>query len=184
MKGRLFYIVGASGVGKDSLIQYARNHLIEGDEVVFAHRYITRAPGAQGENHIALSESEFASRESHGLFALAWQSHGHRYGVGVEIDEWLERALTVVVSGSRSYMPVARERYPDMTLVWISAEPQVLAARLERRGRESGNEISERLARNERLDVLPPAEALQISNEGPLESAGRRFVEMLSRTRA
>ncbi len=55
MHGRLFYVVGASGAGKDSLIEYARNALGSRDAVVFAHRYITRPPTARGENHVALS---------------------------------------------------------------------------------------------------------------------------------
>lgn len=181
IKGRLFYIVGASGVGKDSLIQYARTRLVDADDVVFAHRYITRAADGRGENHVALSEPEFMLRERRGLFALAWRSHGYHYGVGIEIDYWLEQALTVVVNGSRSYMPVARERYPHMSVAWISAHPEVLAERLERRGRESDSEISQRLERNERLDVGPPGDALQISNDGHLESAGSRLVELLSR---
>jgi ribose 1,5-bisphosphokinase len=180
MKGRLFYIVGASGAGKDSLIRYARNKLGVHDAVVFAHRYITRAPDAGGENHVALSASEFTLRERNGLFALAWQSHGYHYGVGIEIDQWLERSLDVVVNGSRGYLAVARARYAELSVVWINAKPQVLAARLQRRGRESGSQIIGRLARAARPAVSPPPDALQISNDGPLEQAGDRLVAMLA----
>jgi ribose 1,5-bisphosphokinase len=179
MKGRLFYIVGASGVGKDSLIQYARERLADDDSVLFAHRYITRAMSAKGENHIALTEREFALRERNGLFALAWRSHGFRYGVGVEIDLWIERACTVVVSGSREFLPQARARYPDISVVWVSARPQVLATRLRGRGRESGNEMIERLARNSRVKAAPPADALHIRNEGSIERAGSELFDVL-----
>jgi ribose 1,5-bisphosphokinase len=177
--GRLFYVVGASGVGKDSLIRYARDALGDAHAVVFAHRYITRAPKAGGENHVALTEAEFALRKRRGLFAMAWQSHGYHYGVGIEIDGWLGTGLAAVVNGSRSYIPAARDRYPDMKIVWVSAKPQVLAARLEHRGRESRNEISERLERTHRLGLEPPSGALHISNEGTIESAGAELVELL-----
>jgi ribose 1,5-bisphosphokinase len=180
MEGRLFYVVGASGVGKDSLIQYARDALGKRHPVVFAHRYITRPPRPQGENHIALTEPEFVLRKRRGLFAMTWASHGYRYAVGLEIDEWLAKGLTVVVNGSRRYLPVARKRYPGMQVVWISAAPQVLAKRLARRGRESRNEIDARLRRNSRLGVKPPGGALHINNEGPLESAGSRLVDLLA----
>jgi ribose 1,5-bisphosphokinase len=179
MEGRLFYIVGASGVGKDSLIQYARQRL-EGDAaVLFAHRYITRPTSVGGENHIALSESEFEMRERHGLFALAWRSHGYRYGVGIEIDLWIERSCNVVVSGSREFLPQARVCYPAISVVWISARPQVLATRLRRRGRESGGEIIERLTRSARVKATPPADALHISNEGSIEQAGDELLDIL-----
>ncbi|HEV7393167.1 MAG TPA: phosphonate metabolism protein/1,5-bisphosphokinase (PRPP-forming) PhnN, partial [Burkholderiales bacterium] len=75
MQGRLFYVVGASGVGKDSLMQYARDTLHDEHAVLFAHRYITRMAGAGGENHVALTVPEFEIRKRHGLFAMSWQSH-------------------------------------------------------------------------------------------------------------
>jgi ribose 1,5-bisphosphokinase len=181
---RLFYLVGASGVGKDSLIRYARDALGRGHAVVFAHRYITRAPEPKGENHVELSTPEFTLRKRRGLFAMAWQSHGFHYAIGVEIDGWLAKGLTVVVNGSRSYLPAARKRYPGMTIVWISAKPQVLAARLARRGRESGTQISERLERNDRLGVKPPRGALQINNEGTIEAAGSELVKLLRARRS
>ena len=178
--GRLFYVVGASGVGKDSLMQYARDALDNAHTVVFAHRYITRAAKAGGENHIALTAVEFALRRRHGLFAMDWQSHGLHYAIGIEIDDWMAKGLTVVVNGSRSYLPVARKRYPGMSVIWISAGPQLIAARLARRGRESRAEIAARLARNSRVEAEPPGGALQIRNDGALESAGGRLVALLA----
>jgi ribose 1,5-bisphosphokinase len=53
-KGWLYYLVGASGCGKDSLLTYARQHLKKIEMVFFAHRYITRPPADGGENRIAL----------------------------------------------------------------------------------------------------------------------------------
>jgi ribose 1,5-bisphosphokinase len=111
---------------------------------------------------------------------MTWQSHGYHYGIGTEIDVWLEKGLNVVVNGSRSYIPAAMARYPAMQVIWISATPQVLAARLARRGRESRAEISARLQRNARLGVDAPPGALHINNEGTLESAGSLLVKLLT----
>ena len=179
-RGRLFYVVGASGVGKDSLIQYARDALEEGHGVVFAHRYITRPASARGENHVALTAQEFALRRRCGLFALDWESHGFSYGVGTEIDEWMAKGLTVVVNGSRGHIPVARARYPDLVVIWVSASRRSRAARLSRRGRESDAEIAARLARLARVDVEVARSALHIRNDGPLEAAGTRLVALLA----
>ncbi len=180
MERRLFYVVGASGVGKDSLMRYARDAMGDAHTVAFAHRYITRPAEPDGENHIALTKPEFLLRQRHGLFAMAWESHGLHYAIGIEIDAWLASGLTVVVNGSRTYIPAARERYPDMKVVWISAAQQVLVKRLVRRGRESLAEISARLQRNSRLGVKPPGGALHIRNDGSLESAGGRLVDLLA----
>ena len=178
--GRLYYVVGASGAGKDSVMRYAREALGRDHEVLFAHRYITRPLRAGGENHIALSTEEFLLRKRHGLFAMDWESHGFRYGIGIEIDAWLAQALTVVVNGSRSYLPVARRRYPQLNAVWITARPQNLAARLAQRGRETRVQILARLRRNSKLGSMPAVHELHISNDGPLEAAGGRFVSLLS----
>ena len=181
MPHRLYYVVGASGVGKDSLIAYARERLAESHAIVFAHRYITRPAESGGENHIALDPAEFQQRERLGLFAMTWQSHGYRYGVGIEIDTWLAQGLAVVVNGSRDYVPTVRKRYPDIHVVWVSAAPEAVESRLQSRGRESGEEMEARLKRNSRLGVAAPADVLRIDNDGTLEAAGERLIALLRR---
>ena len=177
----LYYVVGASGAGKDSVIRYARDALGDARRVAFARRYITRPQRDANEDHIPLTREAFLLRKAQGAFAMDWESHGFHYGIGVEIDAWLADALAVVVNGSRSYIPAARARYPRLTVVWITARPETLAARLVRRGRETHAQIAARLTRNARLGARPSGEELHIHNEGPLQSAGSRFVELLSR---
>ena len=53
--GTLFYVVGASGVGKDTLLNFVKSKITVGEKVLFAHRYITRDAFSGGENHIELS---------------------------------------------------------------------------------------------------------------------------------
>lgn len=180
MVGRLFYVVGASGVGKDTLIAYARERLSASHGIVFAHRYITRPVEPGGENHIELTVAEFEQRERLGLFAMTWESHGYSYGVGIEIDAWLARGLVVVVNGSRDYAATVSRRYPGIGIVWISAEPSAVQTRLKQRGRESGDEIDARLARNARLGVQPPPGVLCVDNDGTLEAAGAQLVALLT----
>jgi len=179
MKGGLIYVMGPSGAGKDTLLRYARGRLA-GESVVFAHRYITREDSG-GENHIALTESEFEARSHRGLFALQWRSHALRYGVGVEIDQWMALGCTVVVNGSREYAGEALERYPHMTLVHIEAAQHVLAARLASRARETPEQVAARLARRAPFTVPPGAALLRIDNSGHLEEAGEAFVEIVRR---
>ncbi|MBN3858525.1 phosphonate metabolism protein/1,5-bisphosphokinase (PRPP-forming) PhnN [Paraburkholderia sp. Ac-20340] len=179
MTSRLVYVMGPSGAGKDTLLGYARKRLaVEG--VVFAHRYITREEGG-GENHIALTEAEFEARSRQGLFALEWRSHALRYGVGVEIEQWLALGCTVVVNGSRAYVSEALARYPRMTLVHVNAAQHVLAARLASRARETPEQVAERLARRAPFVVPEGATFVQIDNSGRLEDAGAALVAAVQR---
>ena len=124
MTARLIYVVGASGSGKDSLMSYARSRLANESQVVFAHRYITRSADAGGENHVALTQEEFDSRRRAGLMAMHWESHGHAYGLGIEVNQWLAKGITVVVNGSREYLETAAQRYPELVPVWIEVSPR------------------------------------------------------------
>ncbi|MGZ5147587.1 MAG: phosphonate metabolism protein/1,5-bisphosphokinase (PRPP-forming) PhnN, partial [Burkholderiales bacterium] len=143
LRGRLFYVVGASGVGKDTLMQYARDTLHDEHAVLFAHRYITRPAGAGGENHVALTAQEFEVRKRHGLFAMTWQSHGLHYAIGIEIDIWLAKGLTVVVNGSRAYISAARRRYPAPISRPVSSV-RATTARIRKRSRFAYNTSSPR----------------------------------------
>ena len=182
-RGCLFYLVGPSGSGKDSLISYARKRLKGDDAVVFAHRYITRPPQENGENHVPLSAKEFAQRLTKGFFAMHWQSHGFHYGIGVEIDLWLSKGCRVLVNGSRSYLPNAKDRYPDLKVILIDVSPAELKRRLEARGRETAEQIRARLERNRQLKkalIHNISDMIIIKNDGALETAGEMLVRHLS----
>lgn len=177
MLGKLIYVMGPSGAGKDALIQFARSRLDRDSRVVFAHRYITRPqqPAAH-ENYITLTEAEFALRQRHGLFLLDWQAHGLSYGIGIEAALWRERGLTVVVNGARSFFFAAHRRYPQMRPVYIQVPKDILRERLVARGRETLPEIEERLARpSEQI----PSECTVIDNSGAIELAGNRLLALL-----
>ncbi len=178
MQAHLIYVIGPSGSGKDSLLRYARGQLADDPGVVFAHRYITRPASAGGENHVELTRAEFATRLRNRLFALAWESHGHAYGVGVEINQWLAKGATVVVNGSREYLPDARRRFPELVAVAIDSPIEVLRERLLARGREDRPAIEQRLARHRAMQSQPRAGTV-IANDGPLERAGEVLVALV-----
>jgi ribose 1,5-bisphosphokinase len=173
---QLIYIVGASGVGKDSLMLYARKQLNGSIPLLFAHRYITRPFTEGSENHVAVTVEEFHHRKSGGLYALDWESHGLYYGIGIEIEGWLARGFHVVVNGSRQYLPIAKERYPALVPLVIEADPEIIRSRLETRGREKGEEIENRIKRQPSLGLEG---LIRISNNGLLEDGGNELVGVL-----
>jgi len=175
--GVLIYVMGPSGAGKDTLLDYARHRRPAG--VVFAHRYITRNAGYGGEAHVPLSPEDFQERLQHGLFALSWHAHQTWYGIGLEIDLWMDRGLRVVVSGSRSALDQALKRYPRLRPILITARGQVLQARLRKRGREDEQGIDQRLLRGHSVDCSGPRPACLIDNSGTLERSGQLFLASL-----
>lgn len=175
----LFYVMGASGAGKDSILSAARE-LLRNKPFAFSHRYITRPAHAGGENHIALSPHEFAVRHSLGLFALNWESHGNSYAIGKEIDDWLNAGLNVIVSGSREYFPIALSRYPDLIPLLVTVDRKILEHRLKARGRESQTQIAQRLARSSQFSPHHPRLHI-IPNNGSLKNAVHTFVTLCRR---
>lgn len=175
---RLIYTVGASGAGKDTLLRYARQQINGSLPLLFAHRYITRPVTEDSENHIALTLEEFRLRKDKGLFALEWESHGLCYGIGTEIDDWMEKGSHVIVNGSRAYLAKARSRYPDMVTIMIEADPDLIRQRLERRGRETSDDIDNRVRRQpaipENIDGL-----IRIGNNGLPEEGGNTLIGVL-----
>lgn len=181
MSGVLLYVIGPSGSGKDSLMRFARETLATSSSVVFAHRYITRPHDAGGENHVALSDAEFQSRVEHKLLSLHWNSHGLRYGIGCEVNHWLAKGLTVILNGSRAYLPQASRQYSELVPVLIEVSQSVLRERLLSRGREEAGEIESRLMRACEFDSLHHSKLLRFNNDAVLESTGPSFVELIRR---
>jgi ribose 1,5-bisphosphokinase len=157
----LILIVGPSGAGKDTLLNAVRADLAADASFRFVRRVITRPPDPDGEDHIAVSEAEFAAMK----FALQWQAHGTRYGIPGDIEADLRRGMTVIASVSREIIADAYRRF-GARVIQITASPAVLAARLAHRGREGAGDIAERLARTVPLPADVPVAT--IVNDGPV----------------
>jgi len=176
---RLVYVMGPSGSGKDSLLRALRDRLGPRDRVVIAHRYITRESDGH-EASVPLSEEEFARRAALGCFALQWHSHGLRYGVGIEIDDWMARGLTVVVNGSREHLGVAHARYPSLRAVNVTVGSEVLARRLHERGREDASAVMARLARAAQPFAVPAGcRLVTLDNSGALEDGAEVLLDLV-----
>ena len=177
---RLFYVIGASGAGKDSLIDYCRKNLPDTARILFAHRYITRPADAGGENHVALTEQEFLQRLQQGCFTMNWFSHNTHYGIGSETDSWLAKGFNVVVNGSREYLQEAAEKYTNLDPILITADPDLLADRLFARGRETFQQVSQRVSQAIKLaDAVHHPHLHKIENNGELEEAGDQLLQLI-----
>lgn len=168
--GRLIYLMGPSGSGKDSLIEASRARL-QAVDIPVALRVITRSAEAKGEEATSVSVEEFARLRDSGALALDWQANGLAYGIPVQIDQWLAQGRHVLVNGSRAYLEQARGRYPDLLAIRLDVDPTVLRHRLLARGREPVEQIEERLARGHRLQDMPTSRVRTLDNSGSLNDA-------------
>lgn len=176
-RGHLVLVVGPSGAGKDALIDFARAQLGCDPNFHFVRRIITR-PASVGEDHEPIDIAEFQRRARAGAFALHWQAHGLFYGIPAALDGQLDRGIAVVANGSRATVPLARQRYPQLRVVHVTAPIEVLSRRLTKRGRESYASLKQRLARSN-PNPIEGRDVLHIDNAGSLNVAGERFIDVL-----
>jgi len=175
---KLFYIMGASGSGKDALINRCRLNLLDEHRCMVAHRYITRCAHAGGENHIELGYQEFQRRVNSGHFAMYWHANGLYYGIGGEIYSWLDSGFNVIVNGSRAYLPQALNDFGRTLMpLCLSVSPAVQRERLLARGRESAPEITQRISRAAEYKMVSPC--LQLDNNGSLDDTVNKLLELI-----
>ncbi|RCS22926.1 phosphonate metabolism protein/1,5-bisphosphokinase (PRPP-forming) PhnN [Phyllobacterium salinisoli] len=177
--GTLLVVVGPSGVGKDSLIAYARQRLASNLSILFVRRVITRPALAYAEDHDTCSPEAFAAARAAGTFAVTWEAHGLNYGVPRETCAHLERGGVAVLNGSRAALRKIRSAFGgSTTVVRITCDPDILAARLAARRRESPAEIEQRLRRAAMVadDI---GDAIEIDNSGELVLAGDILVSTI-----
>ncbi|ANI35685.1 phosphonate metabolism protein/1,5-bisphosphokinase (PRPP-forming) PhnN [Pseudomonas plecoglossicida] len=176
--GRLIFLVGPSGSGKDSLIDASREQLaLAGVEI--ARRVITRSAEAKGEAAQGVTPEQFDTLRAQGAFAMHWRANGLDYGIPRQVDQWLAAGRAVLVNGSRAYLPEARQRYPDLLAVLVEVKPEVLRQRLLARGRETAEEVEQRLARSARLQAAADPSVHVLDNSSTLEAAVAAFVSLL-----
>lgn len=180
MVGRLFAIVGPSGVGKDTLIEAA--HAARPDLHV-VKRVITRPSSAGGEDFEGVTEAEFQRRKDTGEFALDWPAHGLFYGIPATVHDALTEGRDVLFNGSRAMLPTAYGLFPNMGVILITASTATLAKRLAGRGREKREEIERRLARAS-YDIAPGLPVHTVENDGSLDDAVKKFLDALQPVRA
>ncbi|MDD1509907.1 phosphonate metabolism protein/1,5-bisphosphokinase (PRPP-forming) PhnN [Pseudomonas sp. CNPSo 3701] len=180
--GRLIYLMGPSGAGKDSVLQHLKQCL-EGSRCRIARRVITRSAEAMGEEAISVSPREFGERERVGDFAMVWRANGLAYGIPREIEEWLADGYQVIVNGSRGYLDEARSNYPDLLAVLLQVEPAILRKRLLARAREDVDQIEARLARSAELSGSAFMEAdqriIRLDNSGSLDETVERLLQLI-----
>lgn len=184
VSGKLFFVVGPSGSGKDSLIGYAKSRLDRSDGVLFPRRFITRPPDGRCEQHIPLNKEQFLKRAERGDFLMCWQANDQSYAIDKSVLADLRAGFNVVVNGSRAYLDEARKRVPELVPVLVNAPEEVLLQRLMARQGESELEIRARLHRGKLYDCCCVDDAICFDNVRDIKDIGREFCRLLVREHA
>ena len=177
MRGSFIYVVGPSGAGKDSLISAARERLSP-ESFVFARRTITRRAGTPGEDHDSCTPEEFARREAAGEFLITWHAHSLQYGLPSRLLDELAAGRSVIANGSRNMIATLAARVPSLLVVEVTAPAHILHERLHGRGRETTDDVANRLQRK----VKPYPDGVQVVrvvNDQSLEIGITRFMDTL-----
>ncbi|MEQ9345932.1 MAG: phosphonate metabolism protein/1,5-bisphosphokinase (PRPP-forming) PhnN [Thalassospira sp.] len=178
--GLLVLVVGPSGVGKDTLLDAARDRLSNAPHICFPRRCITRPAGAIGEAHIPVRPEDFGQMARQGAFLLSWKAHSLCYGIPRHVQDDVASGKTVIVNVSRSVIDDAHSLVGrnNVRVVSIRANIDVLRQRLHARGREDALDIERRLARASAYHV-DGDNIVHVDNDGDLETGITRFIEAI-----
>lgn len=180
MPGVFFAVVGASGVGKDTVLSGVRETLADDRAFKFPKRYITRPQDAGGEDHLAVSEPDFRRMQTGGGFCLSWLAHRLHYGLSPDLLTDLSNGTHVVCNVSRTSLGDAAAVFDRLQVIEITADCATIAERLKSRGRESAADISARQTRQV-TDWRVGQDVHSIHNDGAARDAIAAMTDLLFR---
>lgn len=148
LRGRLVVLVGPSGVGKGTIVQWILQRHENFILSVSATTRPARIGEREGEHYFFLSDRQFDRViERGGFLEWAWVHGDHRYGTPAEAvdtvrDEGKNVILEIDIQGARQ---VKRKAKDALTIFIAPPTFEDLETRLRKRGTESDAEIRKRL---------------------------------------
>jgi len=146
--GTLYLIVGPAGSGKQALI----------DAVLENRRDIRRAPLIVSSDHCTnmcavgmISPERFLYLMRRDAFALQWDTDGVRYGLTHDATKQLRDGQSLILCCDTFVIERARELYPNVRAIYITARLDILRRRLATMAYGSDIEIDMHLAQSARM---------------------------------
>ncbi|WP_170175840.1 hypothetical protein [Sulfurimonas crateris] len=165
---KIVLIVGASGVGKDTLLKSIQNDI----KANFVTRYITRIPDNNESNHY-IGKDDFLYLIKSDFFISSWEAHGNIYGISkLSIKDGLN-----IISISREAIKDFENTFEDVATIEIGIPKQMLYERLKSRDRENEEAIKKRIQRSEQK--IKAKNHTYFDNSKPLEESKSTFLELL-----
>ncbi|MHA1719366.1 MAG: phosphonate metabolism protein/1,5-bisphosphokinase (PRPP-forming) PhnN [Promethearchaeota archaeon] len=179
-KGQLFFLIGNSGSGKDSLLNEVLSSWPKDFvSIKVPQRYITR-PSHETEPFISVSKEKFIEMKNKNEFSLTWHIYDLDYGVPKIIEKWLSDGFNVIINVSRTIVPQARKKFPNLRVIFVKVPFEITLKRIKSRGREDENseKFKMRVKRAKENQEYPEADFV-IDNSGDLSFAVQKLKDYL-----
>lgn len=172
MNAKIVLIVGASGVGKDTLIKGAKRELKK--RVNFVRRYITRKPHKSERNYFVDRQAFYILHDNH-FFVSSWNAHQNYYGIAKSsIKEGLN-----IISISRGRIKDFEKAFREVYTINITVPKEDLRNRLILRNRESEEEIEQRLQRD--YEKIEARNLIEFDNSRSIDESIEDFISLLKK---
>ncbi|MGB3750116.1 MAG: AAA family ATPase [Arcobacteraceae bacterium] len=169
---KIILIVGPSGVGKDTLIDYVKKELNEDDDYNFINRYITSIPDENEKNYY-LEEEAFRILDDQDFFISAWYAHKNCYGIAKnDILEGIN-----IISISREHISDFEEKYEHVTTIHVTLPKLMLLERLRLRRRESEAQIMQRVKRS--YEKIESKNLIEFENVKKIDKSAKAFMKII-----
>ncbi len=165
---KIVLIVGASGVGKDSLLKIIKSRI----DANFVKRYITRIPD-ENESNYFIDEEAFSILKNNNYFVSSWYAHGNSYAIA---HNQIKNGLNII-SISRNAIKDFEKIFQDVITINITVPKETLRERLKKRGRETFEEIENRLNRSS-IEIYAK-DLVEFENLNDLETSSKKLIEIL-----
>jgi ribose 1,5-bisphosphokinase len=167
---KIILIVGASGVGKDSLLKSLKGKM----DINFVKRYITREPD-QNENNYYIDDEAFDRLKKDAFFVSTWEAHTNKYAIAKnQIVDGLN-----LISISRGAIKDFENYFDNVITIEITLSKDMLYKRLKNRGRECEEQIQKRLERS--YSKIEAKQIIQFDNSKSIKESSADFLELLKR---
>ena len=182
-RGTLMVVAGPSGAGKNTIVERL---VAARSDITFSVSATTRPPRPgerDGHDYHFVTGDAFDQLVASGGM-LEWAEYaGHRYGTPrAELEAALEAGRHVVAIVELSGVEQIRAVMPDAPVVFVTAHPDELEARLNSRGSETGVQRERRLqAAREELRRGPTLADLTVDG-GDAEGAASQLARLLRPT--
>lgn len=180
MTGKLFFLVGNSGSGKDSLLNEIQQRWPSSHPNLYVPtRYITR-PTHETEPFYSITIDEFQRMKKSGKFCFSWHIYDTHYGVPEDVIKRVKNGEFCIINVSRTIIKEIRKKYPKIKVIFVHVPFEITKQRIHNRGRESTNsdQFKKRLARAKENEFFEDADHT-IDNSGDLSNATEELFKYL-----
>ncbi|MCD4758547.1 MAG: AAA family ATPase [Arcobacteraceae bacterium] len=165
---KIILIVGASGVGKDTLLKSIKDKT----DINFVKRYITRVPD-ENEHNYYIDDEAFEKLKQEDFFISTWEAHTNKYAIAKsQIKEGVN-----LISISRSTIKDFENYFDDVTTIEVTLPKDILYQRLKNRGRENEEQIQNRLNRS--YNTIKAKHIIQFDNSSSIDESSKKFIQLL-----